>query len=82
MHLHAHGLLQVGALHLLPLDAEPGEARVLAVARKVVQEVVDDWRRDDITDVLSVLVLQRLHHTPPLMVSGGIDARRYSVAMR
>ncbi len=63
MYLHAHGLLQVGALHLLPLDAEAREARVLAVAREVVQEVVDNRRRDDITDVLRVLVFQRLQHS-------------------
>ena len=58
-HRHAERLAQEGALHLLPLDAQGREGGVAAVALEVGDEVADDRRRDDVPDVLRVVVLAR-----------------------
>ena len=57
-HRHAQGAAQEGALHLLPLHAQGGEGGVAPVALKVRDEVLDHRRRDDVPDVLRILMLQ------------------------
>ena len=57
-HLHTQALAHAGILQLLPLDAQGGEGCEAIVSLVVRDEVLDDWRRDDIAYVLSVVVLQ------------------------
>ena len=47
-------------LAALQLDAQLAKARVPAILGDVVEEVVDDIRGDDVTDVLGLAVLVRV----------------------
>ena len=68
--LHLEPLAHRGGLHALPRERQRGEPGVSLVLIVVVDEVFHHGRRDDVPDVLGVVVFQTLERDPDALALG------------